>query len=623
MSRHTRLIRRAWIFTRSHRPTIVVYLLASIAGSLATVAQPLVFRHIIDTAIPSRDVTEATLLGLAAGVIALLSVALGVVSRWLGARIGHGLVCDMRRVLFEKLLWLPQDFYAHAQHGAVQSRLNNDVNGAEKVFTLLLRVVASNTVLLVAVLVTMASLDVRLALAALGLFPPLAILTRWLGKRMQVITQDYLQRTSDMNALLAERASIGGSLLIHLFGRRDQEAAEFASAASSVRQAGIRQIAVARVGLALVPMAAAIATGVIYTFGGRSAVFGGMTVGTLVAFAALSQRLYEPVFELADAGIEITNALVSFARVFELLDVGDTREMSSGSAVSAATALADLEFDQVTFRYLGGDLVPESLRLPGRPDGLSASATEVLRGVSFRAPAGQTTAIVGATGAGKTTILALAARLYRPTSGTIRLGGTDIQRLSLKEYMSHVAVVSQDTHLFHESIRRNLLYARPDATEDELLEACRVAELSDLVDRLPDGLDTVVGERGYRMSGGEKQRLALARVVLKRPAIVLLDEATAHLDSGTEARVQIALERVLEGRTVLVVAHRLSTVRTAAQILVVDYGQVIEAGMHEELRAAGGAYARLYLHQFDDGRTSEVPRPGPRSSSPTRTTGPS
>lgn len=581
---------------------MVVYLLTSIAASLATVAQPLVFRRIIDSAIPSQDLRQVTVLGVVTGVIAILSTVLSVVSRWLGARIGHGLVCEMRCTLFQKLLWLPQDFYAHAQHGAVLSRLNSDVNGAEKAFTLLLRVVASNVVLLLAVLVTMAGLDLRLALAALCLLPPLAYLTRRLSRTMQDLTQDYLQKTGDMNALLAERASIGGSLLVHLFGRRDAEADEFGAAASKVREAGIRQIAVARLGLALVPLSAAIATGVISTFGGRSVIGGGMSIGTLVAFAALTQRLYEPIFELADARVDLSNALVSFARVFELLDVEDGRKAAAGARLSAQEALSDLEFVDVGFTYESADAVPESLRLPGRSDGGTPSLPEVLRGVSFRVPAGQTTAIVGATGSGKTTILSLAARLYRPSSGSIRLGTRDIATIALEDFMARVAVVSQETHLFHDSIRQNLRYARRDATDHDLLEACQVAELGDLLDRLPDGLETVVGERGYRMSGGEKQRLALARVVLKQPTIVLLDEATAHLDSGTEVRVQVALERVLRGRTVLVVAHRLSTIRSAAQILVVDGGSIAERGTHEELRAAGGRYARLYAHQYDDER---------------------
>jgi ATP-binding cassette subfamily B protein len=577
---------------------MAVYLLASIAGSLAAVAQPLVFRRIIDSAIPARDLGSVTTLGLVAGLIAVVSVALGVVSRWLGARIGHGLVYDMRCALFEKLLWLPQDFYTHARHGAVLSRLNSDVSGAEKAFTLLLRVLASNSVLLVVVLATMASLDLRLALAAVALFPPLVYLTHRLGRTMQNITEDYLQKTGDMNAFLAERVGTGGSLLIHLFGRRSREATEFASTANQVREAGVRQIAVARIGLALVPLSAALATGVIYTFGGRSAIGGGLSVGTLVAFAALIQRLYDPIFELADARIEISNSLVSFARVFELLDVVDSRSAASGAPMSHEEALADLQFVDVRFRYQSADTVPESLRLSRHVEG-EQTPSEVLRGVSFTAPGGRTTAIVGPTGAGKTTILACVARLYRPSSGSVRLGGRDIAEISLEDYMARVAVVSQETHLFHESIRGNLLYARRDATDDELIEACRVAELGELLDRLPEGLDTVVGERGYRMSGGEKQRLALARVVLKRPAIVLLDEATAHLDSGTEARVQIALSRVLKGRTVLVVAHRLSTVRDAAQILVIENGRVVERGTDQELRAApDGRYAMLYSHQF-------------------------
>lgn len=576
---------------------MVLYLLAAVAGSAAVVAQPLLFRRIIDRAIPAGDTNEAVWLGITIGLVGMVGVVLGVTSRWLGARIGHGLVCDLRTALFEKLLWLPQGFYAHAQQGAVVSRLNADVTGAEKAFTLLLRVFASNSVLLVAVLVTMGTLDWRLAVAAVGLFPPLGYLTRHLGLRMQTASKEYLQRTAGMNARLNERTSLPGALLVHLFGQRDVEASDFGRDAAAVRDAGVRQIMVARLGLALVPMSAAAATAVIYALGARSAIAGGMSVGTLVAFGVLITRLYEPIFELADARIELSNSLVSFARVFELLDVPDIRPGSQGHSVDARRTSGDLEFDHVWFQYPPPDRVPASLR-PADGDTPVREPIDVLRDVSFIAPGGQVTAIVGPTGAGKTTLLALASRLYPPTGGAVRLGGMDIAECSLTDLMAHVAVVSQDTHLFHASIKDNIRYARPGATDGEILAACRTAELAELVDRLPAGLDTVVGERGYRMSGGEKQRMAIARAVLKDPAVVLLDEATSHLDSATEKRVQLALGRSLAGRTVLVVAHRLSTVRSAAQIVVLAGGTVVETGRHEQLRRARGLYAELYLRQF-------------------------
>jgi ATP-binding cassette subfamily B protein len=491
---------------------------------------------------------------------------------------------------------MPVAFFTRTQTGALVSRLNTDVVGAQQAFTSTLSSVVSNVIGLVIVLATMLILSWQVTLAALVLTPMFLLPARWVGRRLQAITREAMQLNAAMSTTMTERFNVSGALLVKLFGRLPDESYEFSGKAGRVRDIGIRQAMYGRVFFTSLTLVASLATAMVYGLGGVLAIVGSIGVGTLVALTALLGRLYGPLTALSNVQVDVMTALVSFERVFEVLDLPPMIDEKPG-AKRLPRGATEVELRNVSFRYPTADEVSlaslESVAVLDR-----APSDTVLHDVSFTVPAGTMTALVGPSGAGKTTITSLVGRLYDVVDGQVLLGGHDVRDVTLDSLHDVVGVVTQDAHMFHETIRSNLLYARPGATEEEMVDALRAAQILDLVSSLPDGLDTTVGDRGYRLSGGEKQRLAIARLLLKAPDVVVLDEATAHLDSESEVAVQRALKTALEGRTSLVIAHRLSTVRDADQILVVDGGRVVERGEHLELLAAGGLYAELYRTQF-------------------------
>jgi ATP-binding cassette subfamily B protein len=601
-------VRRIIGYAKPYRLYLTLFLVATILDSLITVINPLLLRAIIDKGILARD--EAIVLGLAGAVaaVALFDAFLGFTIRWYSARIGEGLIYDLRTQVFSHVQEQPIAFFTRAQTGSLVSRLNSDVIGAQQAITSTMSSVVSNILTVGAILVTMFYLSWQISLIALLLIPLFLLPAKRVGRRLQRLTRESMQLDAAMGSTMTERFNVAGAMLVKLFGRPREESAVFAERAGRVRDIGVTQAMYGQVFFISLTLLAALATAVVYGLGGTLVIRGVLQVGTLVALAQLLVRVYGPITGLSNVQINVMTALVSFDRVFEVLDMKPLIAEAPDAVVLPAripgagggSVAPEIDFDDVSFRYPTASEVSlaslESIALPApeRP----ASAAGVLHQVSFRAPSGKLTALVGPSGAGKTTITALAARLYDPNDGTVRIGGYDIRDVTLESLHDVVGVVTQDAHLFHDTIRANLTYARPSATELELIDACEAAQIWDLISRLPDGLDTVVGDRGYRLSGGEKQRVAVARLLLKAPSIVVLDEATAHLDSESEAAVQRALKTALAGRTSLVIAHRLSTIREADQILVVDAGRIIERGTHTELLAAGGLYADLYQTQF-------------------------
>ncbi len=535
--------------------------------------------------------------------MALAEAALSLLQRWYSAKLGEGLIYDLRAQVFDHVQRMPVAFFVRAQTGSLVSRLNNDVIGAQRALTSTLSSVVSNVLSLVLVLATMFTLSWQITLVALVLLPLFLLPVRWIGRRLQRVTREQMKVNSEMSSLMTERFGVAGAMLTKLYGRADEESGRFTERAGRVRDLGVVSAMYSRVFFVALTLLAALATAIVYGLGGGLVLAGVFQLGTLVALAALLNRLYGPLTALSNVHVDVMTALVSFDRVFEVLDLRPMIEEKPGARELPAGA-SDVEFDGVSFRYPAASEVSlASLESVARND--NAPAHEVLHDISFRAEPGQTIALVGPSGAGKTTITHLAGRLYDADSGAVRIGGTDVRDVRLASLYSTVGVVTQDPHLFHDTIRANLTFARPGATDAELLEALRTAQLQHLVEGLPDGLDTVVGDRGYRLSGGEKQRLAIARLLLKAPPIVVLDEATAHLDSESEAAVQKALRTALSGRTALVIAHRLSTIREADRILVVSGGRITEDGTHEELLARGGLYAELYRTQFAQGGTGD------------------
>jgi ATP-binding cassette subfamily B protein len=608
-------VRRIIGYARPYKLYLSLFLAATVLDALITVVNPLLLRVIIDKGILGHR--EAIVVGVAAAVagVAVFDASLGFVTRWYSARIGEGLIYDLRTEVFSHVQQQPIAFFTRAQTGSLVSRLNSDVIGAQQAITSTMSSVVSNILTVGAILVTMFYLSWQISLIALVLIPLFLLPARRVGRRLQRLTRESMQLDAAMGSTMTERFNVAGAMLVKLFGRPRQESEVFAERAGRVRDIGVTQAMYGQVFFISLTLLAALATAVVYGVGGSLVISGALQVGTLVALSQLLIRVYGPIAQLSNVQISVMTALVSFDRVFEILDLKPLiAERPDAVALPARVPAAagtnggpggppglapEIEFDQVSFRYPSASQVSlaslESIALPA-PE--RQDVPEVLHQVSFQAPSGQLTALVGPSGAGKTTITALAARLYDPDDGAVRIGGHDVKDVTLESLHDVVGVVTQDAHLFHDTIRANLTYARPAATELELIEACEAAQIWDMIASLPDGLDTVVGDRGYRLSGGEKQRVAVARLLLKAPSVVVLDEATAHLDSESEAAVQRALKTALAGRTSLVIAHRLSTIREADQILVVDAGRIVERGTHAELLAAGGLYADLYHTQF-------------------------
>ncbi len=530
--------------------------------------------------------------------LAIFDAALGLWERWISSRVGEGLIFDMRNKVFTHIQRMPIAFFTRTQTGALISRLNNDVLGAQQAFTDTFNSVIGNTISLAVTLVAMLFLSWQITLLALCMLPVFIFPARWVGRRLAAITREAYNLNAEMNTMMSERFNVAGALLVKIFGKPKYEAEMFEARTGRVRDIGITTAMYGRIFFTGLMLTATLATALVYGVGGDAAAHGHLSVGTLVALTLYLTRLYGPLTALSNVQVDVMTALVSFDRVFEVLDLPPMIDDKEG-AVAVERGPAQVAFDHVDFRYPRPDEVSlASLEAVAILE--NAGGQQILFDVSFVAEPGELVALVGPSGAGKTTISHLAARLYDVTAGSVSINGTDVRDVTLSSLQDAVGVVTQDAHLFHDSIRANLLYARPDATEDELREALRDAQILDMVASLPNGLDTLVGDRGYRLSGGEKQRVAIARLLLKAPDVVVLDEATAHLDSESEVAVQRALKKVLAGRTSIVIAHRLSTVRDADQILVIDAGRVVERGRHSELLAQEGLYAELYNTQFAD-----------------------
>ena len=595
-------VRRIAGFARPYRRWISTFLVLVVIDAMFVAVVPLLLRRLIDQGVVPGDRSVVTTIALIVAGIAVADALFTLAQRWYSARVGEGLIYDLRTRVFAHVQEMPLAFFTRAQTGALVSRLHTDVVGAQQAFTATLSGVVSNVVSLVLVTAAMLYLSWQVTALAFVLLPLFVIPAKYVGRRLQGLTRESMQLSAAMSTAMTERFNVSGALLVKLFGRPADDAADFAAKADQVRAIGVKIAMSNRIFFTAMILVASLASALVYGVGGHLAISGDLTVGTLLALAALLSRLYGPLTALSNVRVDVMTALVSFDRVFEILDLKPMIAERDGAVALPAGAqpsgALSVEFEGVDFRYPSAEEVSlaslESVAVLDR----RTSVEPVLTGVSFRAEPGQLIALVGPSGAGKTTASHLVARLYDVTGGAVRLGGVDVRDATLASLRARVGVVTQDAHMFHDTVRANLAYARPGASDEELHAACAAAQIAGVVAALPDGLDTVVGDRGYRLSGGEKQRLALARLLLKAPGVVVLDEATAHLDSESEAAVQRALKNTLAGRTSLVIAHRLSTVREADLILVLDRGRIVESGRHAELLEAGGLYAELYTTQF-------------------------
>ncbi len=593
-------MRRVLGFARPYRRMLTVFLVLIVVDAAVGAVNPLLTRSVINHLVPRPgrppDATVVVWLAVAIGGLAVFDAGLGLWERWISARVGEGLIFDMRNRVFTHIQRMPIAFFTRTQTGALISRLNNDVLGAQQAFTDTFNSVIGNAISVAVTLLAMLLLSWQITVLALLMLPVFVFPARWVGRRLATITREAYGLNAEMNTMMSERFNVSGALLVKIFGRPRSESEVFQARTGRVRDIGVTTAMYGRIFFTGLMLTASLATALVYGVGGVMVAHHDLSLGTMVALTMYLTRLYGPLTSLSNVQVDVMTALVSFDRVFEVLDLAPMID-EKPRATALRRGPAELVFDHVDFRYPRPDEVSlASLESVAVPE--SGSGQQILFDVSFTARPGELVALVGPSGAGKTTISHLAARLYDVTAGAVRIDGTDVRDATLQSLQAVVGVVTQDAHLFHDTIRANLMYARPDATEQQLLDALADAQILDMVSGLPDGLDTLVGDRGYRLSGGEKQRVAIARLLLKAPDIVVLDEATAHLDSESEQAVQRALAQVLSGRTSLVIAHRLSTVRDADQILFIEAGRVVERGTHTALLAAGGLYAELYRVQF-------------------------